>query len=325
MAFLLAFSKTGVKAQTCLEATNWETVSEEKAAQERIEVPTIGKGDRVFYICNDNGQNGYYEQRPIATLMGNMAKLIKPDFVAALGDIHHFDGVAGVDDPLWQTNFELIYNHPALMLPWFPILGNHEYRGNTQAILDYSKKSRRWEMPARYYSKEITISREKVLLLFIDTSPLIDDCRKAPATYPDAGRQSREAQLAWIEQTLNTSDAKWKIVMGHHPVFADTPKPGTIREEMQKYLKPLLDKYKVDIYICGHVHNFQYICPKGCHTVYLVNSSASFSRVKVRPIDGTVYCNGEAGFTVADLSDNALHFFLISGKGRILRQIDIKK
>ena len=24
------------------------------------------------------------------------------------------------------------------MIDWFPILGNHEYRGNTQAVLDYT-------------------------------------------------------------------------------------------------------------------------------------------------------------------------------------------
>ena len=29
------------------------------------------------------------------------------------------------------------------MIDWFAINGNHEYRGNTQAVLDYGKKSRR--------------------------------------------------------------------------------------------------------------------------------------------------------------------------------------
>lgn len=35
------------------------------------------------------------------------------------------------------------------MLEWYPILGNHEYRGNTQAVIDYSKVSRRWVMNER--------------------------------------------------------------------------------------------------------------------------------------------------------------------------------
>ena len=67
------------------------------------------------------------------------ATVIMTRSVVAAGDVHHFEGVRSVQDPLWMTNYELIYSHPDLMLPWYPILGNHEYRGNTQAVLDYSK------------------------------------------------------------------------------------------------------------------------------------------------------------------------------------------
>ena len=106
-----------------------------------------------FYLANDLGRNGYYDQKPIAELMGKMAETIDIEFVVAAGDVHHFEGVRSVQDPLWMTNYELIYSHPDLMLPWYPVLGNHEYRGNTQAVIDYSNISARWEMPARYYTK----------------------------------------------------------------------------------------------------------------------------------------------------------------------------
>lgn len=106
-----------------------------------------------FYMANDLGRNGYYDQKPIAELMGEMADVIGPECVFAAGDVHHFEGVRSVNDPLWMTNYELIYSHPELMIDWFPILGNHEYRGNTQAVLDYTNVSRRWSMPGRYYTK----------------------------------------------------------------------------------------------------------------------------------------------------------------------------
>ena len=89
-----------------------------------------------FYVANDLGRNGYYDQKPIAELMGTMGEEIGPEFVLATGDVHHFDGVRSVNDPLWMTNYELIYSHPELMIDWFSILGNHEYRGSTQAVLD---------------------------------------------------------------------------------------------------------------------------------------------------------------------------------------------
>lgn len=76
-----------------------------------------------FYVVNDMGRNGYYDQKPIAEKMGELAEVIGPEFVAAVGDVHHFEGVASVNDPLWMTNYELIYSHPELMLYWFPVLG----------------------------------------------------------------------------------------------------------------------------------------------------------------------------------------------------------
>lgn len=63
---------------------------------------------------------------------GKSAEKIDIEFIVAAGDTHHFEGVASVDDPLWMTNYELVYSHPELMLEWFAVNGNHEYRGNTQ-------------------------------------------------------------------------------------------------------------------------------------------------------------------------------------------------
>ena len=71
--------------------------------------------------------NGCYDQKPIAELMGVMAENgTDPEFVLAAGDVHHFEGVRSVNDPLWMTNYELIFGHPELMIDWFPLLGNHD-------------------------------------------------------------------------------------------------------------------------------------------------------------------------------------------------------
>ena len=134
------------------------------------------KGDVSVFIANDLGRNGYYDQKPIAELMGEMADEIGPEAIVATGDVHHFDGVASVNDPLWMTNYELVYSHPELMISWYPVLGNHEYRGNTQAVIDYSKVSRRWQMPDRYYSKVFADDDAGTTLrvVFIDTTRLFD-------------------------------------------------------------------------------------------------------------------------------------------------------
>ena len=94
---------------------------------------------------------------------------------------------------------------------------------------------------------------------------------------------------------------------------------------MQARVKPLLDKYGVDAYVCGHIHNFQHIRPAGSKVEYLVNTAGSLSRSDVKPIDGTVFCNGEPGFTVLSVSDNLMRFFLYNYKGEIVHQFEIKK
>lgn len=38
-----------------------------------------------FYVANDLGRNGYYDQKPIAELMGTMGEEIGPEFVLATG------------------------------------------------------------------------------------------------------------------------------------------------------------------------------------------------------------------------------------------------
>ncbi len=279
----------------------------------------------TFLIASDLGRNGYYDQKPIAEMMGEVTLIAKPKFVAAVGDIHHFMGVRSVQDPLWLTNFEWIYKHPSLMIPWYPVLGNHEYEGSTQAVLDYKNISRRWEMYSRYYAKTLTVSNKvEVLILFIDTSPLIDKYRKDPVKYKDAGIQSMDHQLAWIDSTLRVSKAKWKIVVGHHPIFSGTTKSDDERENLQKRLKPILDKNNVDITVAGHIHNFQHIRVPGSNIDYFVNSSASASR-DVVDLEGVVFKSPETGFSLCSVNENELIYTMLNKEGKIIYQYKRKK
>ncbi|MGL4780116.1 MAG: metallophosphoesterase [Bacteroidales bacterium] len=280
---------------------------------------SIGEEDKNILIVNDLGRNGYYLQKPIAEQMGKLAENIDIEFVAALGDIHHFDGVASVSDPLWMTNYELIYAHPELMIDWKSICGNHEYRGNTQAVLDYTNISRRWFAPSKYYSEIVELENgENAVLLFIDTTPLITKYRKESDTYPDAIKQDNNKQLAWIDSTLNANkDAKWKIVMGHHPVYAQTKKNESERTDLQKQLIPIMEKNGVNAYLCGHIHNFQHIKPQNSKIEYFVNSSGSLAR-KVQPLKDTKYCSSEAGFMLMSFSNKTLTYYMINPDGNII-------
>ena len=283
------------------------------------------KKDIHFFLANDLGRNGYYDQKPIAELMGVMAEEIGPECVLAAGDVHHFDGVQSVHDPLWMTNYELVYSHPELMIDWLPILGNHEYRGSTQAVLDYSDVSRRWEMPARYYTRVYEEEGTSVRIVMVDTTPLMSKYREENQKYPEACLQDNEKQLAWVDSVLNVAKEDWVMVVGHHPVYAETSKDESERQDMQNTLGKVLRKHpNVAMYLCGHIHNFQHIRVPGSPIDYVVNSSASLSR-KVKPIEGTQFCSPETGFSVIAADKKELCLHMIDKTGKVLYTVRRQK
>lgn len=278
-----------------------------------------------FFMANDLGRNGYYDQKPIAELMGTMAENVDIECVVAAGDVHHFEGVRSVNDPLWMTNYELIYSHPELMLPWYPILGNHEYRSNSQAVIDYTNVSARWRMPDRYYTKVLENDDITVRLVMIDTAPLIDKYRKDTEDYPDAALQDMNKQLAWIDSVLTSAKEDWVLVVGHHPIYAETSKSDSERSDLQKRLDTILRKHNnVSMYLCGHIHNFQHIRMKGSNIDYVVNSSGSLSR-KVNPTEGTVFCSDQTGFSLITADKKELTLHMINKKGEVLHSVKKKK
>ena len=281
----------------------------------------VSSAQMRLLVANDLGRNGYYEQKPIAERMGKMAGELDVEAVLALGDIHHFMGVESVNDPLWMTNYELIYSHPELQIPWYPILGNHEYRGNTQAVLDYSNVSRRWQMPARYYSKVFEEDGATLRVVFIDTTPLIDKYHKDSLDYPSVPQQDAKKQLAWLEEELSGAKEDWVVVVGHHPIYAHTTKSESERKDMQKRVDPILRRHNVDMYICGHIHNFQHIKPQGTSIDYVVNSAGSLARSKVEAIEGTIFASGEAGFSILSFTKDELCLDLMNGKGKTIHSV----
>lgn len=278
-----------------------------------------------FILANDLGRNGYYDQKPIAELMGKMAENVDIEFVVAAGDVHHFEGVRSTTDPLWMTNYELIYSHPDLMIPWYPVLGNHEYRGNTQAVIDYSNVSARWRMPDRYYTRVEENDGVTVRMVMIDTAPLLDKYRKDTEKYPDACKQNMDKQLAWLDSVLTTAKEDWVLVIGHHPIYADTDKSESERTDLQKRLDTILRKHKnVDMYLCGHIHNFQHVRKAGSNIDYVVNTSGSLSR-DVKPVNGTKFCSSETGFSLITADKKVLNLHMINKDGKVIYTVTRNK
>jgi len=66
-----------------------------------------------------------------------------------------------------------------------------------------------------------------------------------------------QTQYEWLEATLAASTADFLFVAGHFPVWSVCEHGPTA--SMVKTLKPLLEKYRVSAYLCGHDHCEEHI------------------------------------------------------------------
>mgnify|MGYP002777066117 CR=1 FL=1 len=148
-------------------------------------------------------------------------------------------------------------------------LGNHDIRtdnGNPQVA--YAG----FNMPDRYY----TFQQNGVQFFALDTNV----------------NAAWDAQLAWLERELQQSTAQWKIVFGHHPIYASGvygTNPAFVRR-----FAPLFKKYGVQLYINGHEHHYE----------------------RTRAIEGTTYLiTGHGGASLRDVGKNPWTAYAVSRHG----------
>ena len=277
---------------------------------------TFGKAFN-FLIVSDWGWNGLNHQQEVADQMAKTADSVGAKFIATCGDNFQISGVASAQDPLWMFSYENVYKGLSLQVEWYPVLGNHDYKGNTQAEIDYSKISRRWRMTDRYYTfaKKINDS-VSARFIFLDTPPLVTEYQKKPLDYPDVVKQDTAKEMRWLKDVLANSKEQWIMVFGHHPVYSASQKHGNT-PEMIKRVKPLFEKYHVQFYFCGHDHDFQHLHEKGKNIEYIVTGTGGETR-PASTNDLSVFSRSEPGFSVVSLKGDSLNVTFVGIKGNII-------
>jgi tartrate-resistant acid phosphatase type 5 len=291
--------------------------------QQQISQLNVPASSLNFLVLGDWGRNGHYQQRTVAKWMDIAMYQLDGDFIVTTGDNFYSNGVASVDDPYWQSSYENIYNGPHLFEDWYATLGNHDYRGNWQAQIDYSNISRRWNMPAPYYAKTFELkSKDTLLMVFLDTNPLNPEY-KDEAKYAETQKQDGAKQLTWLTHTLATSEAKWKIVIGHHPLYSSGKRYGKT-DGIRQVLEPIFEKHQVDAYYAGHEHDLQHNQPQGTTVAHFISGAGS----EVRPVtqrEFTQFAQSTAGFTSVSVNQNSLLTQFISASGKVLYHYEINK
>lgn len=154
-------------------------------------------------------------------------------------------------------------------VPYMICAGNHEAKDN------YYNYLQRFDMPNNKYYYTFTIGY--VRFLAIHTEAFLSETDMIPS------------MMSYIKSVLNRNDEDkaaypWLIVFGHRPMYCSSKAKadacGPEADVLKQYLEPLFTLYGVDLYINGHVHNYQRTAP-----VYqgIVTSRSSYGDVYMYP------------------------------------------
>jgi len=210
----------------------------------------------------------------VAKAMDAVAKAHGAKLVVNTGDNFYWCGLGNSTDFQIKVDWlDPFQSYPSLQVPWFSILGNHEYGYNITAQIDLGKVYKNWVLDARYYTRRVGLDSSKyVTFIFLDTSACVSAYRTTDPSkwdpcsteYPtcslSGGHDEFEgpcrfhenimasdcgSQFTWFQKQLNSvPKTDWLIVVGHHAA-----------DEMDVYdFVGAMQKRGFDLYLNGHEH-----------------------------------------------------------------------
>lgn len=221
------------------------------ATLHKFKIPGIGELDASgFFSYQDKVKSLTSSNSPRFAIIGdegcagdnaaNVAALVKawnPDFIVGMGDDNYEDvhaqfGTCGgnIDENCGQYYHDYIYPYhgtygnasPNSTNRFWTILGNHDYKSIFGKPANYLPNE--WlnfftyPNNERYYDKRIG----DVHLFALNTNVRSD----GTAEDPD-GRSATSTQGVWLQQKLQATDAKYRIVFGHVPPYAQANPDGS--------------------------------------------------------------------------------------------------
>ncbi len=216
------------------------------------------------------------------------------DFAVMLGDNIYPDGAtAGADGRDDAERFRRIFHEPYAGLAAngadfriYVALGNHDWRTSREGALAqvrYHEQTRPFYMDGLRYRVAPTGDRREVEVFVLDTHvmlstySLLDDALDDDGREVDSGKidstqpwalprtEDEWRMVEWLEEALASSPARWKIVMGHHPLWSSAGSKYQQARMMRRLILPALCRH-ADMYLAGHEHTLE-LYTDGCKDV----------------------------------------------------------
>jgi hypothetical protein len=245
------------------------------------------------------------------------------DFVQLLGNNIYDNGVESPTDEQWDEKFEIPY--AGIHLPFFAVLGNHDYGGNGagyefgkgQHQIDRTPLSGKWRMPAAHYHRTVGPAEFFALDTNLQMYGMDADQRTAVA--------------GWIA----ASTAPWRIAVGHHDYRSNGPHGNAGEYDGLPFIpiangagvKSFLEDVvcgRVDAYLSAHDHSLQWLEPTCAGTELLVSGTGS-SPTGLSGTNPTYFQSLELGFLYVVISGNTLTAEFVGTTGTTLFSRSITK
>lgn len=271
--------------------------------------PSLETGDDFEILLVGDMGSGDANQASIAQAMNSYCQGHKLSAIIFLGDNFYPKGVESPEDPQWETTFVKPYNLDCIgKLPYYALLGNHDYKGNPAAEINYHGKSPAWNMPHRFYDLRLG---KLLQLTMIDTN-IMDICGF-----------DQYCTIDFMIDSLSRSDAPYKIVLGHHPIASSSGKYP------RSFQGTVLEKFLCDrshYYIAGHSHHLEHLTSRNCPMDLFVvgGGGADLYQVKTWQKE-TLFADSSFGFLSLKVNPAALSFAFYDANVKQLYAVQRKR
>jgi predicted phosphodiesterase len=282
---------TALLALACVATPN--TSTQPAARPGTVQAPAApssalpnAKDSVKFLVIGDSGTGGS-AQYQLAERMTEAHKRFKFEFAIMLGD-----NLYGGEDPSdYVDKFERPYK-PLLDggVKFYASLGNHD------------EPAQRFYKPfnmdgKRYYK----YGKGDVDFFALDSTYM------APA------------QVEWLKNELEDSNAKWKIAYMHHPIYSSGERHGS-EVDLRALIEPLFIQYGVDVVFAGHEHFYERMKPqKGIYYI-TQGGAAKLRRGNIRD-NSEMTAKGfdtDNSFTLVEIEGDQMFFETISRRGAVV-------
>jgi len=213
------------------------------------------------------------------------ANVSRCDFGVMLGDNIYPDGATigadGFDDAdrfkhMFSDPFGDLVTDPESYLTYVT-LGNHDWNTSREgafAQIEFLRQHDGFYIDGPYYAVKPPAGNGDIELFIIDTNMILasttvyedelnDDGSEAvtdeidlPDDHTKPMTDAEKAQPQWLEAALQTSTAKWKFVIAHHPIWSSSGSKFEQARALRQMILPAMCRY-ADGYFVGHEHTLE--------------------------------------------------------------------